>query len=69
MITRRLRTLVGAMTTFLFLGIGLTLISTPNAERIGALLCALGVFRGVLVARELWPGDEDEDEDGEPPAA
>ncbi len=67
MIPARLRTIIGATTTLLFLGIGLTLIQTPNAERIGALLCALGIFRGVFVARDLWPGAEAE-EPTPPPA-
>ncbi len=65
--TAKLRTLVGVMTTLMFLGIGLTLISTPNAERIGALLCALAVFRGALVARELWPESREDDEEREDP--
>lgn len=67
MITARLRTMIGAITTVLFLSIGLTLINTPNAERIGALLCALGVFRGVFVVRELMP--ESDDDEREPPEA
>ena len=63
--TARLRTMIGATTTVLFIGIGLTLISTPDAERIGALLCALGVFRGAFVAKELWPADDDAGPDGD----
>jgi len=59
--------MIGAITTLLFLGIGFTLIQTPNAERIGALLCALGIFRGVFVARDLWPG-ADADDATPPPA-
>jgi len=57
----RLSVLLGILTTLLFLGVGLTLIAIPSAERVGALLCALAVFRGVLVVRELVGSREEEE--------
>jgi len=58
----RLRLMTGAITTLIFLGIGLSLLSEGN-NRIGAVLAALGVFRGgVLVRQAVAEFSDDDDE-------
>jgi len=60
----RLRLMTGAITTLIFLFIGLTLLS-EGSQRIGAALAGLGVFRGALLVRQAmaeFGGDEDDDE-------
>jgi len=60
----RLRLMTGAITTCIFLAIGLTLISEGD-PRIGAALAGLGVFRGAVLVRQAITefGDDDGDDD------
>jgi hypothetical protein len=57
--------MMGVITTCLFLFVGFSL-TTEGATRIGALVMALGVIRGVVLIRQvlaLRTADEDEGED------
>lgn len=57
-----LRLMTGVLTTLIFLGIGLSLL-TEGSSVIGGFLVALGVFRGVMVTRAVMTRYDDGDED------
>ena len=62
----RLRILIGAITTVVFIGAGVSVWmgGTPIG---GAVLVGLGAYRGIMwlreVARELGPDEDDEEDD------
>lgn len=54
---------IGAMTSIVFLTIGLNLIGSPEGQRIGAALAGLGVFRAVFLIRQYMNERAEEDEE------
>jgi hypothetical protein len=56
-----MRVMVGMVSTLLFLVFGITLLSAES-RLLGAGICALAVFRGLVLARQflhLFPEPED----------
>jgi hypothetical protein len=59
-----MRILVGAVTTVVFFGVGASVFGGGSPIG-GSVLLGLGLYRGLMLAREVWwefgPDDEDED--------
>jgi hypothetical protein len=47
-----IRIVTGVLTTLVFVGIGVNLLSDPASQRIGAVLAGLGVLRGGFLFKQ-----------------
>lgn len=65
--SRRLGLMIGILTTAVFLFLGVTMLG-EGSGRLGAVLLALGVFRGGWVFRQWQQDREAEGQDTPPPA-